>query len=182
MTRIPVLSRDRMDPDQQVVHDRIIDGNGVIGSGPSVGYAYSAEVWRLHDEASTHLLDCSLTGAQVRIVSLMTVRHWKAAYPWSAQARRALAAGLDPAKIEAINEGLDPHFDDEVDAAVHAATGELLATGTLSDAGFESAEAALGHKRMVEIVHTISHFSETALMANLVGAVPPADAPSHLEV
>jgi len=182
MTRIPVLQRDDMNADQQAIHDRIVANNGRIGFGPAIGYAYSAEVWRLHNESSAHLLDCALTPQQVRIVSLMTVRHWKAAYPWSAQARAALAAGLDPAVIEAINSGEQPDFADATDAAVHAATKELLATGTLSAEGFKAAEAALGYTRLAELVATIGHFSTTGLMANVVGAVPPADAPSHLKV
>ena len=181
MTRIPVLSRDEMDADQQQVHDRIVAKNARVGFGPAIGYAYSAAVWRLHNESSAHLLDCTLTAEQVRIVSLMTVRHWNAAYPWSAQAKTALGAGLDPAVIEAINAGGQPGFEDETDAATHAATRELLATGTLSDDGFNSAEAALGYQRLVEIVAAIGHFCTTALMANVVGAEPAADAPSHLK-
>ena len=135
-----------MNADQQAVHDRIVANNARVGFGPAIGYAYSAEIWRLHNESSAHLLDCSLTAAQVRIVSLMTVRHWNAAYPWSAQARTALGAGLDPAVIEAINSGDQPNFDDQTDRAVHDAARELLATGTLSDAGFEAAEDALGYR------------------------------------
>ena len=181
MTRIPVLSRDEMDADQQAVHDKIVAKNARVGVGPAIGYAYSAEIWRLHNESSTHLLDCSLTPEQVRIVSLMTVRHWNAAYPWSAQAQRALGAGLDSTVLEAINAGEQPDFDDVTDAAVHAAARELLATGTLSDDGFKSAEATLGYKRLVEIVGAIGHFCTTAMMANVVGAKPAADAPSHLK-
>ncbi len=181
MTRIPPPSRDEMDAAQRAVHDRIVAKGGRVGVGPAIGYAYSAEVWRLHNELSAHLLDCALTPAQVRIVSLMTVRHWRAAYPWSAQAKTALGAGLDPAVIEAINSGARPAFDDDADAAVHDATRELLATGTLSDATFESARRVLGHRRLVEIVGAIGHFCTTALMANLVGATPPADAPSRLK-
>jgi 4-carboxymuconolactone decarboxylase len=181
MTRIPVLSRDEMNPAQQGILDKVAGNTGRIGFGPAIGYSYSAEVWRLHNESSTHLLDCSLTNAQVRIISLMTVRHWKAAYPWSAQSKQAAGAGLDPAIIEAINEGQPPNFTDDTDAAVHAATGELLATGTLSEDGFKAAEAALGLVRLVEIIHTIGHFCTTAMMANVVGAVPAADAPSHLK-
>ena len=181
MTRIPVLGRDEMDAEQQAVHDRIVANNARVGFGPAIGYAYSAGVWQIHNASSAHLLDCSLTAAQVRIVSLMTVRHWKAAYPWSAQAKTALNAGLDPAVIEAINAGEPPDFDAETDAAVHAVTRELLATGTLSDDGFKNAEAALGYHRMVEIVGAIGHFCTTAMMANMVGAEPAADAPSHLK-
>ena len=181
MTRILALSRDQMDDDQQAIHDRIVANNGRVGFGPAIGYAYSAGVWQVHNLSSAHLLDCSLTPAQVRIVSLMTVRHWKAAYPWSAQAKTALGAGLDPAVIEAINDGEQPDFEDAADAAVYAATRELLATGTLSDDGFKSAEAALGHTRIVEIVGAIGHFCTTGMMANVVGVVPAADAPSHLK-
>ena len=181
MTRIPVLSRDEMDTDQQAVHDKIVTNNSPVGFGPAIGYAYSAEVWRLHNESSAHLLDCSLTGAQIRIISLMTVRHWKATYPWSAQAKTALGAGLDTTVIEAINVGEQPHFTDEIDAAVHATARELLASGNLSEAGFKAAGTALGFVRLAEIIHTIGHFSTTAMMANVVGAVPAADAVSKLQ-
>ena len=180
MTRIPVLSRQEMTAKQRAVHDKVAADNARVGTGPAIGYAYSAEMWRLHTESSAHLLDCALTPVQVRIVSLMTVRRWNAAYPWSAQARTALGAGLDPAVIDAINAGEQPAFGDDTDAAVHAAAGELLGTGTLSKAGFDSAVAALGYRRLVEIVGAIGHFCTTAMMANLVGATSPADAPSHL--
>ena len=182
MTRIPVLDRDDMDTEQQNVYDRIVANNSRVGFGPAIGYAYSAGVWQNHNLSSAHLLQCSLTNAQVRIVSLMTVRHWKAAYPWSAQAKTALEAGLDAAIIEAINDGGDPDFDDPADAAVHAATNELLATGTLSDQGFKAAEETLGYQRLVEVVGAVGHFCTTAMMANVVGVSPSADAPSHLKV
>ena len=45
MTRIPVLSRDEMDADQQAVHDKIVANNARVGFGPAIGYAYSAEIW-----------------------------------------------------------------------------------------------------------------------------------------
>ena len=181
MTRIPPLDRDEMNADQQAIYDRILGKGGRIGFGPAIGYAYSAEVWRLHNESSAHLLDCSLTNAQIRIISLMTVRHWNAAYPWSAQAKTALGAGLDAAVIEAINTGEQPDFADATDTAVHAAARELLATGNLSKDGFKAAETALGLVRLSEIIHTIGHFSTTAMMANVVGAVPAADAVSRLK-
>ncbi|MEQ8194690.1 MAG: hypothetical protein RIB59_09405 [Rhodospirillales bacterium] len=182
MSRIPVLKRNAMDPDQRAVHDKIDAGKAPVGAGPAIGYAYSAEFWRLHNEASQYLLGCSLTGKQVRVVSLMTARHWKAAYPWASQAKRAMAAGLAPKIVEAINQGTAPDFGDPDDAAVYAVTRELLAGGTLSDKGFATAETALGYKRLVEIVGAIGHFCTTALMANLVGDTIPSDVPSRLKM
>ncbi len=50
-------------------------------------------------------------------------------------------------------------------------------TGTLSDDGFNSAEAAFGHRRRLEIVGAIGHFCATVLMANVVGAEPAMTPP-----
>lgn len=170
-----------MDADQQAVHDQVMETTGRVGRGPAVGYAYSAGVWRLHNESSTHLLECSLTPEQVRIVSLMTVRHWNAAYPWAAQATTALKAGVAPDVVEAINAGEDPAFDDAADAAVHAAAKEFLSTGNLSDASFAAAVDALGYARVVDVIGAIGHFTATGMMANFVGAEAAPDAPSHLK-
>src|ERR671914_774397 len=112
MSRIPVLSRNEMDAEQQKVYDETVATTGRVGRGPSVGYAYSPGLWRGHNLSRAHLPYLSLTPAQVRIVSLMTARHWNAAYPWSAQAAMALSAGVDRAVIEAINGGEQPKFTD----------------------------------------------------------------------
>ena len=180
-TRIPPQTRDEMDTAQQAIHDRILADGGRIGFGPAIGYAYSAPVWDLHNRSSDFLLHCTLTNAQVRIVSLLTVRHWRAPYPWSAQAKTALGAGLSKEIVEAINGGAEPKFADDKDRAVYTAAKELLETGTLSEAGFAVGEAALGRKTLVEIVHCIGHFCTTAMMANLVGVTPPSDAVSKLK-
>lgn len=180
MTRIPQLSREDMSEDQRRIHDRILEKNGRVGFGPAIGYAYSAELWRLHNESSAHLLNCSLTPQQVRIVALMTVRHWNAPYPWAAQAKVALKAGLEPDVIEAINAGREPEFTSADDAQVHALTCDILATGTVFDETFAQAAETLGHHRMVEVIGAIGHFCTTALMSNLVGVQAPDDAPSTL--
>jgi len=182
MARIPVLSRDEMNAEQQRVYDATLAATGRVGRGPSVGYAYSPGLWQVHNASSAHLLDCSLTPAQVRIVSLMTARHWNAAYPWSAQAATALAAGVDRAVVEAINAGEQPEFTDSADEVVHAVTRELLATGSLGDDIFKAAESAIGYQRLADVVGVIGHFCTTALMANVAGATPPGDAPSKLKL
>ncbi|MFT5539604.1 MAG: 4-carboxymuconolactone decarboxylase [Alphaproteobacteria bacterium] len=184
MSRIPVLERDEMDAEQQRVHDAISAtpaGRGRVGHGPAIGFAYSPSLWECHNATSTHQANCSLTPVQVRIVSLMTVRHWKAAYPWSAQARSAKNAGVDQAVIEAINAGEQPDFTDSADKIVHAVARELLGTGTLGDELFKSAKTTIGYRCLADVVGVISHFSGTAMMANVAGAEPPADAASKIK-
>src|SRR4030095_13039296 len=146
MPRIPVLSRNEMDGEQQKVYDATVATTGRVGRGPSGGSAYSPGLLPVHNASSAHLLDCSLTSAQVRIVSLMTARHWSAAYPWSAQATMALAAVVDGALIEAINTREQPKFTDSADEMVHAVARELLATGSLGDDIFKAAESKLGYQ------------------------------------
>src|ERR1044071_4817368 len=180
MTRIRALSRDEMDAEQQKVYDETVATTGRVSRGPSVGYAYSPGLWRLHNASSAHLLDCSLTQAQVRIVALMTARHWNAAYPWSAQAETALTAGVERTVVEA-NAREQPKFMDRADETVHAVTRELLATGSLTDEIFKAAESTLGYKRLADLIGVIGHFTTTAMMANVVGAEPRADASSLLK-
>mgnify|MGYP001175911665 CR=1 FL=1 len=181
MTRIPPLSREEMDEAQGAIFDRIVGENGRVGFGPAIGYAYSGPVWDLHNLSSSFLLDCSITNAQVRIISLMTVKYWKASYPWSAQAKTAMGTGLSKEIIEAINLGTPPDFDNADDATVYTVTKELLETGNLSDKTFKTAEEVLNRKRLVTIVHTIGHFCTTAMMANVVGCTPPDEAVSTLK-
>ena len=181
MSRIPALSREEMDAEQQKVYDETVATTVRVGRGPSVGYAYSPGLWRVHNASSAHLLNCSLTPAQIRILSLMTARRWNAAYPWSAQAAMALSAGVDRAIIEAINTREQPKFTDSADEMVYTVGRELLATGTLSVDVFKAAESTIGYGRLADVVGVIGHFFTTAMMANVVGAEPPKDAPSYLK-
>jgi hypothetical protein len=48
MSRIPGLSRDEMDTEQQKVYDATVATAGRVGRGPSVGYAYSPGLWQVH--------------------------------------------------------------------------------------------------------------------------------------
>lgn len=181
MPRMPVLSRDEMDAETQKVHDEVLATTGRVGRGPSIGYAWSPGLWANHNASGAHIADCSLTQAQVRIVSMMTARYWNSPYPWSAQAGGALAAGVDPNVIEAINARQQPEFADPADKVVHAVARELLATGTLGGEVFKAAESTIGYRRLADIVGVIGHFSTTAMMANVAGAEVPADVPSRLK-
>jgi len=170
-----------MDAEQQKIYDATVATTGRVGKGPSVGYSYSPGLWSVHNASSAHLLDCSLTQAQVRIVSVMTARHWNAAYPWSAQASQALAAGVDRSVLDAINAREQPKFTDSADQMVHAVARELLATGTLADGSFRAAESTLGYQRVADVIGVIGHFTTTAMMANFVGAEAPPDTPLPLK-
>ena len=182
MPRIPLLTPEQMDAEQRRVYEETLAKTGRASGGPSTGYAYAPLLWERNNAISAYLeTNSSLSAAQLRIVALVTVRHWNSAFPWVAQARMGLTADIDPQAVEAINSRQRPNFANAGDQAVHDAARELVQTGTLSDPGFASAHAALGTRRLVDLVGCVGHFTKTAMMANIVGAEAPADAPSKLK-
>jgi hypothetical protein len=54
MTRIPALSREETDAEQQKVYDETVETTARVGRGPSVGYAYAPGLWRIHNASSAH--------------------------------------------------------------------------------------------------------------------------------
>ncbi len=123
----------------------------------------------------------SLSQAQVRIAALTAARHWNADFPFAVQVPQAFDAGLTPAIVDAINDGLRPEFASPEDAAVYDVSRELLVSGTLDDDGFAKAAEILGHTRLVDTVGAVGHFCKVCMMANTVGAVPPETAPVKLK-
>ena len=87
---------------------------------------------------------------------------------------------MKPDILEALNTGKTPDFERKADKVVYSTTDELLSTGTLSQEVFETAVETLGYTCLVELVSAIGHFCTTAMMANVVGAQPSADAISTL--
>ena len=181
MTRIPALACDEMDEEQKRVYDDTLAQTGRVGRGPAIGYAYAPGMWETNNSATDYFENrCSLTPPQLRMVALLVARRWDAAYPWAAQAGVALEAGLSRSIIDAVNARAKPEFDNREDDVLHDAARELLETGTLGDAGFDVAKKTLGYRRLADLVGVIGHFCKTAMMANVVGARAPAEAPSHL--
>jgi 4-carboxymuconolactone decarboxylase len=181
MTRIPQIQPDDMNASQKRVYDDVMASTGRSG-GPSIGYAYAPGLWEASNRVSDHLGDCSLSQAQVRIAALTAARHWNAAFPFAVQVPQAFDAGVAAAIIDAINDGNRPEFASAEDAAVYDVARQLLASGTLDDAGFAKAAAILGTARMVDTVGAVGHFCKVCMMANLVGAVPPETAPVTLKL
>ena len=181
MPRIPMLDPDQMDAEQRRVYEDTKARTGRVSGGPSLAYIHSPKLWELSNAVGGYLEHGALTPKQLRIAAIVTCRHWNASFPWAAQARMAMDAGVDKAVVEAINAGQRPKFADPAEDAVYVVASEMLKTGNLSDAVFEAAKKTLGLKTLVETVAVVGNFCKTAMMANLGGAVGAADAPSTLK-
>src|SRR5712672_4056076 len=111
MTRIPIIERADMNAEQARVYDAAKQSSGIVG-GPYLAYIRLPKLFEACQEIRGCLATGPLSRREQQIVNLVVARHWNARYPWFAQARGALAVGLDQAVIDAINARKTPDLPD----------------------------------------------------------------------
>jgi hypothetical protein len=179
MPRLSIIDRAAMNAEQARVYDPIKEAGGPVG-GPY--YAY-IRLPKLFDAAQTMRMSLAggpLSPRERQIVNLVVARHFGARYPWFAQVRASLAAGLEQAVIDAINTHKTPHLAETRERTCYNAARELLANKGLGDEIYAAAEKALGLDHLVALVATVGSFSMTCLTANTFQIAPPADNPTPL--
>jgi len=97
---------------------------------------------------------------------LVATRHFSATYAWCRHAVAASRAGLDRAVIEALADRQQPTCSDPMEAMVYGVSRELLETTGLSVATYARALAALGPKRLVELVALVGYGWMLSLAVN----------------
>jgi 4-carboxymuconolactone decarboxylase len=178
MGRIAILDRKDMDAEQGRVYDEAMKAHGIVG-GPFYAYIRLPKLF----EAAQNMrasMSAGLSRREQQIINLTVARHFSARYPWFAQVRGSLAAGIDQSVIDAINTRKTPDLSDPRERTVFAVASELLANKGLSDGSYAAAEKALGLNDLVALVASVGNFSMTCLTANTFGIDPPAVNPTPL--
>ena len=98
---------------------------------------------------------------------IITGRYWTAQYEWMAHKRAALAAGLNPAIVDAIAEGRRPNGMQKDEDAVYTFCTELLNTKHVSDATFAMAKDAVGEKGVVDLMGVMSWYQMVSMLLNV---------------
>lgn len=179
MTRIAIIDRADMNAEQARVYDAAKDAGGVV-RGPYYAYIRIPKLFETSQNLRTCLFSGPLSVRERQTALLVVARHWNAAYPWSAQVRHGLEAGIERSVIEAINAGRTPDIADPRERICHVVAHELLNSKTLSDATYAAAEDTLGLEHLVALVALVGSFSMTCLTANTFEVDAPADAPIPL--
>ena len=134
--------------------------------------------------SSQNLRGCLASGPlskrEQQVVNLVVARHWGARYPWFAQVRASLAAGIPQSVVDAINARKTPELSDARERTCYAVASELLASKGLGDKTYAAAEAAMGLPDLVALVAMTGSFSTTCMTANSFQVAPPADNPTPL--
>ena len=172
MTRIKSLKRAEMDAEQGRVYDEF-EAAGAPTGGPYLAYIRNPKLMRIANELSSTLRASSLTGRERQIAVLAVVRHWGAKFPWAAQVRASLAAGVDQPVIDAINARQEPKVTDPRERLAYQVATELLAKHGLSDATYAAAEKHFKLDELVALVATVGQFSMVSCTANAFDITPP---------
>ena len=177
--RIKLIDRADMNADQARVYDAAKNAGGPVG-GPYYAYIRLPKLF----EASQALRGCLAAGPlskrEQQVVNLVVARHWGARYPWFAQVRASLAAGIPQSVIDAINARKTPDLADARERTCFVVARDLLANKGLSDEAYATAEKTMGLADLVAVVATTGSFSMTCLTAATFQIAPPPDDPTPL--
>lgn len=179
MARIAILDRADMNAEQARVYDAAKAANGPVG-GPYYAYIRLPKLFEAAQSLRATLASGPLSKREQQIVNLVVARHWGANYPWFAQVRASLAAGIDQATIDAINARQTPNLPSARERTCYDVAQELLKNRTLADGSYAAAEKTMGLESLVALVASTGSFSTTCMVANTFGIDPPADNPTPL--
>ena len=179
MARITTLDRAAMNAEQARVYDAAKASSGIVG-GPYTAYIRLPKLFEAAQTMRACLSSGPLSRREQQVVHLVIARYWNAQYPWFAQVRASLAAGIEQPVIDAVNARRDPNLTDPRERTCFAVTQEILANKNLSDASYAAAEKTMGTESLVALVATIGSFSMTCITAGTFGVDAPADNPTPL--
>src|SRR5438094_5375031 len=138
MTRIAIIDRADMDAEQARVYDAAKQTSGIVG-GPYTAYIRLPKLFEACQSLRNCLSSGPLSRREQQVVNLVVARHWNARYPWFAQVRASLAAGIDQAVIDAINARRTPSLPEARERTCCEVASELLANKGLSNASYAAA-------------------------------------------
>ena len=157
--RLPDLTEAAMSAEQRRVADAIKAGPRGGVQGPLLAWLQSPA---LAEHAQALGAFCrygtSLPPRLSELAIITTGAHWKAAFEWHVHAPIAIAAGLDPAAVEAVRTGQTPHFAQEDEQAVWRFTRHLLQDHAVPEPAYRHVETLLGRTATVELVGVLGYY------------------------
>jgi 4-carboxymuconolactone decarboxylase len=179
MARIAILDRAQMNAEQGRVYDAAKATSGIVG-GPYYAYIRIPKLFEAAQAMRACMADGPLTRREQQIINITVARFWNAKYPWFAQVRGSIAAGISQSVIDAVNTRKAPDLPDPRERTCYNVALELLAYKGLSDASYAAAEKTMGLESLVALIATIGSFSTTCITAGTFQIDPPADNPTPL--
>jgi 4-carboxymuconolactone decarboxylase len=164
---------DELDDDQRAYYDQLL-------SGPRDPSSLTDELGRLYGAFNARLLDppvgtaiqqlgaalrfgTELSDREREIVILEVARSERAEYEWAAHTKVARRVGMSEDEISALLDGSSSPSLSPSERSVRELARELIAERDLDDQTFTAAEAAIGPRKIFDVVSLIAHYQHTAL-------------------
>jgi len=166
--RFPPLTWDTMTPAQRKMVEDLVAGPRSGADGPFNVLLRSPEMGNIAQQfgAATRF-NPTMPRKLNELAIIITGRYWTAQYEWIAHKRAALAAGLNPAIVEAIQNGRRPAAMAKDEEAVYTFCTELLNTKQVSDATFAAAKTAVGEKGVVDLIGVMGWYQTVSMLLNV---------------
>lgn len=176
--RLPPLTEEQLSPEQRAAAAEISAGPRGAVIGPFAPLLRSPELMTRLQKVGEYLrYESPLDRRLFELTILWIARWWDQGFEWSYHHPLALAAGLDPAIVEALAEARRPEGLDDDAAAVWDVLDELFRTRRVSDATWAAAVGRLGEVGVVELLATAGYYTTLAAVMNAAGTPAPADGP-----
>jgi 4-carboxymuconolactone decarboxylase len=167
MARLHLPSVDEMTPEQRDVHDEIVSGVRGRLVGPLRAVIHSPDLARRWSRLGEYLrFSTCLPKKLNELAIIVTGRRWNSQLEFLIHAETAIAAGLDPACVEAIRVGEVPTFADEAEAEVYEFARLLQQTGSVNDQVHAAVTARWGARGVVELTGVIGYYTMVSMTLN----------------
>ena len=158
MARLPEVTRDQLEAEDQEYFDQIVGSRGSI-RGPYGVLLHSPKLAARVAHTGTYVrFDCDIPNGLKEVVIITTAREIKSQYEFSAHARLARESNVSEDTIRAIAQGTAPERLSGDEAMLVRYTKELLQNHKISDATFNAVQDRFGVQGTVDITGLIGHY------------------------
>jgi 4-carboxymuconolactone decarboxylase len=158
MARLPNITREQLNPEDQQFYDSIADSRGSV-RGPYGVLLHSPKLAARVAHTGTYVrFDLDLAESLKELVIIATAKEINNQYEFAAHARLARQAGLSETIIKAVAQGTAPRGLTGDEALLVRYVQELLRNHKVSDATFNGLKQRWGVQRTVDITALIGHY------------------------
>jgi 4-carboxymuconolactone decarboxylase len=177
--RLPPLPPEQLSEAQRQAVANLLAGPRSTLEGPFIPLLRSPALMTRLQQTGAYLRFESPLPARLReLVILWVARHWDQPVEWAIHHPLALAAGLDPAVLEAIREGRRPGDLGPEEWLALDVCEALSAQRGLDDATYARAVAQLGEAGLIDLIALVGYYGLLALVLNVARTpAPPCPAP-----
>ena len=184
--RLPMLTPDELDEDQQAVHRQIAGGRRAEGPqlfaltdddgalhGPFNALLHAPEVGGALGRLGEAIRYRSSLSDRVREIAILTVAaHHRSDFEWYAHARVGAHVGLTEDEIQRIRR-LGPLEGPPEETLAYDLCRAALADRAISDDLHDGAVGQLGRTAVVELVMLVGYYQALALLLSVFGVPSP---------